>query len=129
MSCSVFSLKQTMHDVLWWMCSLLNESLKLHSKNIILVWDLINLKVFMDYAFTTNTLKDVAKSKKEKKKISGGWGGNYSTLARFLVSKWYFVTLAIVRLYNVNILAFSINLAMHLFRFYKLLKEMELILV
>lgn len=131
MSCSVFSLKQTMHDVLWWMSSLLNEILKLHSKNIILVCDLIrNLKIFMGYAFTTKTSQRCNQKQEGKTTTTFGMGGvNYSTLASFLVSKWYFVTLAIVRLYNVNILPFSINLAIHLFRLYKLLKEMELLLI
>ena len=40
----------------WWMSSLLSKILKLYSKNIILVYDLIsNSKMFMNYAFTTKT--------------------------------------------------------------------------
>lgn len=75
MSCSVFSLKQTMHDVLWWMSSLLNEILKLHSKNIILVCDLIrNLKMFMGYAFTTKTSQRCNQKQEGKKNTTFGMG-------------------------------------------------------
>lgn len=55
-------------------------------------------------------------------------GEGSHTLASSLVTKWYCATLAILGLYSFKILAFSVNLAMHLFRFYKTLKEIELIL-
>lgn len=126
MSCSVLSLKQTMYDVLWWMSSLPNEILKLHSKNIILVYDLIsNLKMFMSCAFTTKTSQSCTNNKKKTKYNVEGERNH--TLASSLVTKWYCAILAIFVFYSLKILAYSITLAMHLFRFYKTLKEIELL--
>lgn len=130
MSCSVFSVKQTMHDVLWWMSSVPNEILKLHSKNIILVYDLISIFKCLQATHSQPKLpKDVTNNKKKKKRQYGGGGRrNHFTLTSALISEWFCVTVAIVRFYNLKILASFINLDILLFKSYKTLKEIVLIL-
>lgn len=56
------------------MSSLLSKILKLHSKNIILVYDLItNSKMFMNYPFTTKTSQ--RHNQQQEKTKNNGDGG------------------------------------------------------